>query len=105
MVHYGLSRDRRFAAVPARPVRPRAADSTSCAAGRGHRHIVDMATYSLIQRPNSDGFDVEVIRQEGEPIETAIRFETQAAAERWIVTDARLSRMTNQGNFRMQWRP
>lgn len=62
-----------------------------------------MATYTIIQRPNLDGFDVEVVGREGETVETTTWFETQTAAERWIVRDARLSRMTDQGNFRMQW--
>jgi hypothetical protein len=62
-----------------------------------------MSTYTIIQRPNRDGFDVEVVDRNGFP-ETMARFETQAAAERWIVVDARLSRDTDRGNFRMQWR-
>jgi hypothetical protein len=66
--------------------------------------MVAMATYTIIQRPNHDGFDVEVIGREGEPVEARTWFETQTDAERWIVRDAWLSRMSDQSNFRMQWR-
>jgi hypothetical protein len=62
-----------------------------------------MATYTIIQRPNRDGFDVEVVDRNGLP-ETTAGFETQAAAERWIVIDARFSHETDRGHFRMQWR-
>lgn len=68
-----------------------------------HRHILGMATYTIVQRPNREGFDVEVMR-DGKP-ETTSGFETQAAAERWIVIDTRLRCHPDQGsNFRMLWR-
>jgi hypothetical protein len=62
-----------------------------------------MATYTIIQKPNRDGFDVEVISRNGD-LKTTSGFETKAAAERWIVVDTRLRRCCDIGGFRMQWR-
>jgi hypothetical protein len=62
-----------------------------------------MTTYTIIPRPDRDGFDVEVIGGNGQS-QTKTGFKTQATAETWVVSDARDSDPTYQGNFRLMWR-
>ena len=68
------------------------------ASRRAKAYTCGMATYTIIQKPNRDGFDVEVIGRNGE-LRTTAGFETQAAAERWIVIDTRLSRCCDRAVF------
>jgi hypothetical protein len=65
--------------------------------------VCGMTTYTIIPRPDRDGFDVEVICGNGQS-QTKTGFKTQAAAETWVLSDARHSDPSYQGNFRLLWR-
>jgi hypothetical protein len=67
------------------------------------RHTCKMATYTVTSKTDRDGFEVEIVGNDGVR-QTMLGFKTHAEADAWIVEDSQRATSDDRNGFRMRWR-
>jgi hypothetical protein len=61
-----------------------------------------MTTYTIAEQREGNGYDIQVVDDDGSTRELRITFGSQEEAERWVIADAQLSSSRVSG-FRLLW--
>ena len=61
-----------------------------------------MTTYTIAERREGNGYDIQVVDDDGSTREVRITFGSQEEAERWVIVDAQLS-SSHASGFRLLW--